>query len=134
MATPNFTGMTDDEIDAMPIDDFSAAIYAEMKGAPALLTCDEMDQIEALWESDRQNRRCALILLTKPWDWLSQKVIEDREFAVTVEQCRILAEGAELYKNLAHLMEAVKVRALIALASRDDMSDIQAEAEATLGD
>lgn len=124
------SGMTDEEINAMPHDDFADALFAQMEAKEPLLTCEDMDEIEAMWERQRRNRRAALVLLTKPWTWLNQQVTEDRDFAVAVAQAKILADEAGLYKALAELMEAASVWSMMALASREDMSEVIEEAKA----
>lgn len=124
------SGMTDEEINAMPPDDFADALFAQMATKTPLLSCDDMDEIEALWERQRCNRRAALVLLTKPWAWLNQQVSEDRGFAVAVAQIKMLADEAELYKGLAKFMEAASAWSMMALASREDMIDVIEEAKA----
>ena len=42
------------------------ALYAPIKVKESLSTCEDMDEIEAMWENQRINRRYALVLLTKP--------------------------------------------------------------------
>ncbi|MDR0776764.1 MAG: hypothetical protein LBE81_09030 [Azonexus sp.] len=113
--------MTNDEIDAL---------FAKMEAQGPLLTMENMDEIEAAWHSQRRGRRAALALLTKPWAQLCQQVIEDRDFAVTVAQVKMVADEAEMYKGLAELMKTASTWALMALASRDDMVEVIAEAKA----
>lgn len=127
---PSFSGMTDEEVGTMPPDDFADALYARLETKEALLTCEDMDEIEALWERHRRTRRAALALLTKPWAQLNQEVIEDRGFAVAVAQIKTFADEVGLYKGLAELMEAVSVWCMVALAGREDMSEVLEEANA----
>lgn len=124
------SGMTDEEINAMPHDDFADALFTQMEAKEPLLTCEDMDKIEAMWERQRRNRRAALVLLTKPWTWLNQQVAENRDFAVAVAQIKILTDEAELYKTLAELMKAASVWSMVALTSREDMSEVIEEAKA----
>lgn len=124
------SGMTDEEINAMPPDDFADALFAQMETKGPLLTCEDMDEIEAMLERQRRNRRAALVLLTKPWAWLNQQVTEDRGFAVAVAQIKMLADEVGLYRGLAEFMEAASVWGMIALASREDMSEVIEEAKA----
>ena len=126
----NLSTMTDEEINAMPRDDFADAIFAELETKEPLLTCEDMDEIEAMWKRQTRTRRAALVLLTKPWAWLNQQVIEDRGFAVAVAEVKILADEAGLYKGLAKLMETASVWSMAALAGREDMSEIIEEAKA----
>lgn len=129
-----FSGMTDEEIDAMSPDDFADALVAQMEAREPLLTCEDMDEIEAMWERQRCSRRAALGLLTKPWAWLNQQVTENRDFAVCVAQIKECADTIGLYKGMAEFMEAASVWGMVALAGREDMSEILAEAKATMGD
>jgi len=85
---------------------------------------------EAEWERQRCNRRVALAILTKPWAWLNQQVIEDRGFAVAVAQIKMLADEAGLYKGLAELMESASLWSDLALISREDMNEVMEEAKA----
>lgn len=45
------SGMTDEEINATPPDDFAHALIAQMETKELLLTCEDMDEIEAICES-----------------------------------------------------------------------------------
>lgn len=123
-------GMASEEINAMPPDDFADALFAKMETKEPLMTCEDIDELEAMWERQRGNRRAALVLLTKPWAWLNQQVTENRKFAVAVAQIKMLADEVGLYKGLAELMEAASVWSMVALASREDMSEVIEEAKA----
>lgn len=129
-ASPILDDMTGEEINAMPPDDFADALIAQMETKEPLLTCEDMDEIEAMWERQRRNRRAALVLLTKPWAWLNQQVTEDRGFAVAVAQIKMLADEVGLYEGLTEFMEAASVWSMVALASREDMSEVIEEAKA----
>lgn len=123
-------GMTEEAINAMSADDSCDAIYAKAENFGPVLTCEEMDNIEALWLKEKVNRRAALVMLTKPWAELNKMIIEDRGFAVAAAQVQILAKEVNLYKALAELMEAADMRIMLALASREDMVEVIEEAKA----
>ena len=108
-------------------DDIDALVESLRKQGP-LLSCDDMDAIEAMWERQRTNRRAALVLLTLPWAELNQKVSEDRAFAVAVAAVlQILGETA-LYRELTKLLDAAEGWCLVALAGREDMREVLHEA------
>lgn len=125
-----FLGMTDEEINAMPPDDFADAVFIQMETKEPLLTCEDMDEIEAMWERQRRTRRAALLLLTKPWAWLNQQVTENRDFAVAVAQIKMLADEVKLYKGLAKFMEEASLWGMLALADREDVDEVIEEAKA----
>ena len=60
------SSLSGEEINAMPPEDFADALFAQMEAKEPLLTCEDMDEIEAMWERQRRDRRAALMLLTKP--------------------------------------------------------------------
>jgi hypothetical protein len=126
--------LTDEQIEALPMDEFADKLIARMKPQEALLTCEDMDEIEAMWERDKRNRRCTLALLTKPWEWLDQKISKDREFAVIVAQIKQYAEEEKFYKGMAELLGTAHVWAMVALSGREDMKEVIAEAKAQWGE
>lgn len=50
---------------------------------------------------------------------------------MAVAQIKRLADETGIYKGLAELMEAASVWAMVALASREDMSEVIEEAKAS---
>jgi hypothetical protein len=126
----SFDKMTGAEIEAMPPDEFSDALFAKMEAAEPQLTCEDMDKIEAVWMSQKRDRRMALVMLTKPWAWLNQQVSKDRDFAKAVAEVEQYASRASLYKGLAEMMETAVVWCMLALAGREDMQELCNEAKA----
>ncbi len=127
---PSLDGLTDEQINAMPEDDFCDALYASLQKQEALITCEQMDEIEQLWETERRSRRACLLMLTKPWAWLNEQVMNDREFALIAVQIMDIANTGKMYQGLADLMGTVSGWTMAALASRGDMSEVMAEARA----
>ncbi len=119
--------------DALSPDDFADKLIADLDSKGPLLTCDDMDKLERLWEEERRGRRCALVLMTKPFSWVREQVETDRDFAAAVAACYSYTRENELYKGTAALIEQANLWAMIALAGREDMNELLAEAEATSG-
>lgn len=127
-------GMSEVDINAMSNEDFTDALFAQMRERQPLIDCDGMDFIEAEWDAQRRNRRAALVLLIKPFTWLEQKVIEDRDFAVAVAEVEAFAIKTNgFYSMIAELMKFTEWQAKLALCGRHDMDEIRAEAASTLG-
>jgi len=110
-----------DSIDweAMSQGEFCDTLFEKLEAEPALLSCDEMDDIEKWWRSDMPTRRMALVFLTKPWKEVQQQIIEDDSFAAAageVVQCL----DSERYKALAEVIDTAGWRIKMALCSRED--------------
>lgn len=116
---------------AMEPEAFANAMEARLTEAGAILTCDQMDEIEQRWRDRTMERRCSLIMLTEEYPNLRQKVIEDKAFAEAMVSVLHAARAeAKFLKGLSDLMEAVDVRAMMALVHREDMQQLFAEYEA----
>jgi hypothetical protein len=120
--------MTGAEIDALSPDDFAATMFTAMEKADAVLTCEDMNQIEALWNQQRRARRATLIMLTTPWADLNQKVAEDRDFALAVAEVMQYAEETKFYRGVADWIEQAGTWTMLALVGREDMRELLAEA------
>lgn len=105
-------------------------ILATMNAKGPMLSCEDMDKIEARWEEERRARRCSLVLMTKPFSWLKQQVKDDRDFALAVADVFRCTNENQFYKGVNELMEQAHLWAMIALCEREDMQEILAEVEA----
>jgi hypothetical protein len=121
--------LTEEQIESLSSDGFASGLLAIVKDKKAILSCEDMDRIEAKWQSDKRLRRSALLLLTEPWECLAQRVSEDRKFAVIVALIMQYAREAKLYQCLAEMMETAHVWTMVALSGREDMKEVIAEAE-----
>lgn len=116
---------------SMDPDAFADAMEARVTEAGKLLTCDEMDLIEERWRDGTRDRRCSLIMLTEEYPSLRQKVMESREFAEAMASVMGAArQQAKFLAGLSDLMRQVEVRAMLALANREDMDDVIKSSEA----
>jgi hypothetical protein len=113
----SFDGMTGAEIDAMPPDDFAATMFTAMEKAEAVLTCEDMNQIEALWDQQRCERQTTLLMLTKPWADLNQKIAEDRNFALAVAEVTQYANETKFCRGVADLINQAGTWTILALGS-----------------
>jgi hypothetical protein len=112
--------MSDQEVDEL---------LAQIDAREPMLSCDDMDKIEKQWVERRAARRCALVLMTKPFSWLREQVENDRDFALAVADVFICTKNIDYYKGMAELMEQAKLWSMMALVCREDMSDLIAEVE-----
>lgn len=125
-----FDGMTDDEINGIPHEEFVDKLFAYYDAQGSMLTCEQMDEIEQRWEAERRARRCALITLTKPFSWLTEQVHKDRDFALAIADVLHNTRGNQFYSCLNKLLEAASSRAELALCAREDMQELIAEVKA----
>jgi hypothetical protein len=108
-------------------------LLMKMMKLPAELSMEEMDAIEQWWESERINRRLALIFLTKPFKWIRRKTETDRKFAVNMSSVyHVLGEQLENYKNVGELLERIQVRMMFAMACRKDMDNVLEEGKKSI--
>lgn len=117
--------------DALDPDEFAEKITALAEHKGPALTVEDMDAVERVWETQMPMRRCALVMLTKPFAWLCEQVEADRDVALTVAEVhRALSEGAGFYQMVANLMEQALAQTMLALCTRADMDALLAEVEA----
>ena len=112
------------EANSMDPDVFAKRIFEQIENAPALLSHEQMDQIESAIQRD-SFRRAALAFATSTGAHLCQRIEKDRTFAVA---------SAEVYTELAHviarchglieLLEGIRVRLMVALCGREDMDSL----------
>ena len=124
--------MTDDAINAMPSDKFADKFLAEMDAKPAQISLDDMNAVEKRWVDELTNRRCALVMLTKPFHWLRDTTQNDDEFAKAVAAISVMEGKIEYYKTVASLLEAAQWWAKIALLGREDGDKLVSDAKAEL--
>lgn len=120
-------GATDWE--SMNQDEFANNLLAKMEGEEAILTCEEMDIIEKFWDVDRRNRRCSLVMLTKPFSWLREQVENDDDFAQSVAAMNVCLDASK-YEQIANLLHDAQRRLMCAIACREDMSALLDKAKA----
>ncbi len=90
-------------------------------------------EAEAIEKFLRRNgiwRRMALAFLSRTWNETADPVRTERESALAFAAVfHALEETAGNYKRIAELMESAKARLMVALATREDMAQILAEAK-----
>lgn len=112
------------------LDDY--ALLRKLRAAPAAMSRDQMETAERSVTDNAHGvyRRLAFALLTISGNELVDKVGADREFALECARVQVgLRHYAGLLKLLSEHMDMVDARLLIALATRDDMDAILAEAQ-----
>ena len=124
-AVNTLTSLSNDAINARPKDDIDMFI-ADMDSKEAIISCEDMDAIEARWNAERINRRAALIMLTKPFKWLSETTGTDKDFAEAVANIHEVTKDLAFYKGMVELLECAHTWTMIALCSREDMQEIKA--------
>jgi DNA primase catalytic subunit len=140
MATDNFTGnpeqnnkawtpeeMAQIESDTMDFGIFAERIYEQIEASPPILTKDQVQEIEKLIKNDAI-RRTALFLASMSGAETCKKIADDREFAVaTAGIYSELPALQERYQALVSLFEDLNKRLMVALCSREDLQEIEAE-------
>jgi hypothetical protein len=127
----HFDMMTDAEINALDSDTFSDAIFDEFKESPAIMSLDEAEAADRAHREDADGiiRRAAFAFLTRSGAQLLEAV-NDRNHALTFARCEQgLNEYRQKLEALAKLMRVAEMRLLVALATRDDMTAVMANAE-----
>lgn len=119
-----FDGMTDDEINAIPLDEFCDKLLAHFDAKRPILNFEQMDIIEETWERYMVSRRCALITLTKPFSEIRKMVEEDRRFALAVAEIYNNTADNGYYATVHNLMENAHKWAEMALLGREDMKQL----------
>ena len=114
---------------ALPEQEFAEKLVAQADDQGPALTHSDMDIIEECWEKRRAARRCALILLTKPFKEIREGVGKNREFALAVAEVISCNENLDFYKGIHEFLVKAKVWGSIALAGREDMEEIFAEVD-----
>ena len=127
MVDRNVTPQADIDWNALPPDEFADQMLALLKEDGPRLTTGQVDQIERYWEADRAVRRGTLVTLTKPGQWLLDKVAEDRDFAVALSAFEQALDHRP-YRETLGLIEAAKARIVVALCTREDMQAVTDEA------
>jgi hypothetical protein len=126
----NFEMMTDSEINALDPDAFSDAIFDEVKKAPATLSDEEVRQLEEEFRQDIAGyaRRGAFGILAQTGAHIIAAVAKDRPTAVAFADLygRVAAYKGAL-TELLELVRQAEARLLVALANREDMTEIMAE-------
>lgn len=116
---------------AMSSEEFADAMIKGVTDAPAQLTCERMDQIEARWRDDTHERRCALVMLTKPGSDYLKMVESDPAFAKAVAAVmQHLPELIEFHECMVKLLQTVNTWSMVALAGREDMQSLLDAAKA----
>jgi hypothetical protein len=123
--------MSGDEINALDADTFSDVIFERVRTSPATLSEAEMRELEEAVRADHFGyaRRGALGVLTQTGAEIINAVAEDRPTAVAFAD---LLNRITAYRNaltdLLDLLRQAEARLLVALANRDDMQEVMAEA------
>ncbi|MGH8502012.1 MAG: hypothetical protein ACREVE_05970 [Gammaproteobacteria bacterium] len=126
-----------DNIDweAMDEEEFAVKMLERVTAEPATLTEEQEERIEKVAQRDAITRRCVLAMLTKPGKHTLESALNDREAAVAY--AGLQADIRDYLKNrhdgLKEFFEAVDIRIGLALAQREDMTEIieQAKREAS---
>lgn len=107
-------------------------ILKDYKRRPALMSKETVFELDAAIRADKfgVSRRLGLLFLSKPCKELIENVQCDREFAVAVAQASdSVTEYRERLGDLVSSMEESEKRMMIALATREDMQAVLAEAK-----
>ncbi len=116
----------EEEIDLKILDDFEAQ--------PSQITDDEIAQIEKVFGRNQPFgpcRRVALASLGRSGRQLIEGIENDRKTALAVAAAELgIKNYANRLRDLAEMMDKASTRILVALAFREDMTEIRAEAKA----
>lgn len=119
--------LNEPDYEKMDDDQFGDLMLARVRSAPALLNQAQVYAIESAIQGD-VNRRAAFAIASLTGEDLIEKVSADREFAVTVGDIfHRLDDVKSRYKQLLDLFETLHARLAIAVAVREDMTEILAE-------
>lgn len=105
----------------------------DLRKSPALVSVEQMEELESAITADGPGvtRRCAVSLLTRRGEELPNKVADDREFAVGCASLHHCLDGyVGSVKNLLELLKLVQARLIVALATREDLSELLVEGRA----
>jgi hypothetical protein len=109
---------------------FAEQMYRKIMRAPALFTKEEADRAERTANLRDWVRRATWHFLAMPGKEMIQRCRTDRDFAVALAG---MDQHTEPYidnlKGIIGFVEALQARTLIALACREDMADVIAEAQ-----
>lgn len=115
------------DLNSMDEDLFGDLMLARLRAAPALLDESQVYAIENSIQRD-VNRRAAFAIASVAGADLLEKISTDREFAVAVgDVFNSLGEVKARYQQLLELFETIHARLAIAVAVREDMTEILAE-------
>lgn len=115
------------DFDSMDEDQFGELMLARVRAAPALLDESQVYAIESKINGD-VTRRAAFALAAIAGGDLIEKISADREFAVVVgDVFNSLGEVKARYQQLLDLFESIHARLAVAVAVREDMTEILAE-------
>jgi len=98
----------------------------------AILTIEQVDEVEKAWMGLYDTRRCTLGILTKSFKEIEQLVKDDREFALTMAAICECNRELKFYKDIKDLLERATLTASMALCSRKDFPEISTEAKAEI--
>lgn len=108
-------------------------ILADYRNRLAIFTTEEMEEYERAVAADNYGvtRRIALATIARPCAEIIDSITEDREVAVAFAQASAsMHMYTSLLRQLADAIEEADKRLVIALACREDMAAVLAEAAA----
>lgn len=115
------------DINTMDEEQFGEVMLARVRAAPPLIEKAAMYDIEEHIRGD-VNRRAAFAVASMAGEELIEIIGKDREFAVAAGRIlRHLDDMKTRYQELLDLFEALQARLAIAVAVREDMTEILAE-------
>ncbi|TAN35483.1 MAG: hypothetical protein EPN23_11065 [Verrucomicrobia bacterium] len=106
-------------------------LIARMKHQEAAMTCADIDTIETWWISTQMTRRCALVMLIRPFAALCEDVKNDRDFALPVAETYHAIDFGQ-YEELLNRLKGATAWMMAALAARKDMQEVLDEARASV--
>lgn len=106
-------------------------LFEEVKAAPAVLTREQVHEIEEAVERRGWIRRLAHMTLTKPGAEILDKIKQDREFAVAYVCWFDNVKGyMTMLDDLKETVEAASLWLAVAYAQREDMDAVFEEGRA----
>jgi hypothetical protein len=108
---------------------FAEEMLAGLKAAPALLDMPTCEALEKALEGHGYTRRLALAVLTRSGADILSEIERNRDFAVAMADCLLrLRSYSPLLREARRLARTAEARLTVALAMREDMREILAEA------
>lgn len=118
------------DYDSMPFEQFVSEMSEKMDSAEALFSVDKLDEAESVWNEIAVTRRLAMLMLTKSGPELIDMVMEDRGAAVAcADLLGCIEDHVSKLDSLKEILGHAQWRLMMALAHREDMQSVYAEAK-----
>ncbi|MEW8086174.1 MAG: hypothetical protein AB2823_11450 [Candidatus Thiodiazotropha endolucinida] len=120
--------MTAIDWDQMSDEDFAKNLFDKLEAEGPVFTLEELGIFEGRLHKNAATRRLALVVLTKPFSEIQEKIESDRDFAIATADIYNCTDPG-LYQATHDLLENARLRMAGLLACRVDMEEIFKEAE-----